>query len=237
MSASDLLVRVGRMSPRRPIRETVHREVFEKIVCGELAAGNRVNESTLALELGVSRTPLREVLFDLVRQGFLQSDPGRGFTVKGFKESEIRETYPILWTLEDLGLQCAFEGKGFNLTLLDELNSQLGASQSDPERALLLDADWHDTLIAGCGNERLRAFANDLRLLVRRYEYAYMWDNTLLRRSVQQHALIAAACAVRDLGRAASLLELNWRMGMDALLERFARTDASERAEERLERN
>jgi DNA-binding FadR family transcriptional regulator len=82
-----------------PLRADLRLKVLERILNGKLSPGVRVNESRLAKELGVSRTPLREALFQLEREGFVRSDRDRGFSVEPMSAREIRELYPMLWTL------------------------------------------------------------------------------------------------------------------------------------------
>ena len=84
---------------REPLREQVHRAIVGRILREDLAPGARISDSVLAQELGVSRTPVREALLRLEREGFLDVDVGRGFFVKPLSAGEVREVYPILWTL------------------------------------------------------------------------------------------------------------------------------------------
>src|SRR5271155_3714457 len=70
-----------------------------------LEPGARLVEAQLCSELGVSRTPVREALFVLEQEGFVKSDPARGFTVRQLNAQEVRELYPIIWTLEILALK------------------------------------------------------------------------------------------------------------------------------------
>src|SRR4028119_956924 len=90
---------------RVPLREQVHHAIIGRILREELAPGARLSDSALAGELGVSRTPVREALLRLEREGFLEVDVGRGFFVKPLSAGEVREVYPILWTLEVLALR------------------------------------------------------------------------------------------------------------------------------------
>jgi DNA-binding GntR family transcriptional regulator len=79
------------MSPKRPLRDEVKHQVLERVVRGRLPFGHRINETALAEELGVSRTPLREALLELQREGFLHSATARGFTVRPLTTHEIQE--------------------------------------------------------------------------------------------------------------------------------------------------
>ncbi len=50
------------MFQRKPLREDVQKEILNRIVDGRLAAGSRINETHLAADMGLSRTPLREAM-------------------------------------------------------------------------------------------------------------------------------------------------------------------------------
>ena len=64
-----------------------------------------VASASLARELGVSRTPLREALIGLADRGLLVSAPGRGFLVPPFDPDEARRLYPLVAELEALALR------------------------------------------------------------------------------------------------------------------------------------
>ena len=206
---------------RSPLRAGVAETVLARILSGALAPGSRITESRLAQELGVSRTPLREALFQLERDGFVHADLARGFTVAPLDPREIRELYPILESLEVLALRTLGTLAAAALPELERINDQLAAAAGDAARGLALDARWHATLLARCPNERLLALIAQLKRAVSRYERIYMRDATLVRASVAQHRAIIRALAAGDLGSAVRALERNWRFGLDALLVRL----------------
>ncbi|MFO7654911.1 MAG: GntR family transcriptional regulator [Candidatus Krumholzibacteriia bacterium] len=88
------------MFERRPLRTHIRDEILARLVSGDLAAGDRINESRLSVELAVSRTPLREALICLVEQGLLLTSPGRGFLVPDLDSGAFRETGEVLAILE-----------------------------------------------------------------------------------------------------------------------------------------
>jgi DNA-binding GntR family transcriptional regulator len=200
-----------------PLADEVRDALRERIVRGELPPLARIRETQIASELGVSRTPLREALFQLACEGLIRCEPARGFRVEPIDAREVREAYPMIWTLEALAMRSAGPMLQTVLVELARLNREL-ARAPDPEAALELDARWHDTLVAPCNNQRLRTTLSGLRLAVRRYENVYMSDTVLLGQSVQQHSTIAEALKVGDLALAITELEANWRDGMQILL-------------------
>ena len=127
---STITVFAIRMTPitRRLLREDVYGEVFERIVHGGLTPGMRVRDSAIAADLGVSRTPVREALVRLAEDGFLDADAGRGFRVRALALDEVLDTYPILWTLEGLGLRSSAPLTADQLARLDEINATLAGA-------------------------------------------------------------------------------------------------------------
>jgi DNA-binding GntR family transcriptional regulator len=203
---------------RVPLREQVHRAIVRRILHEELAPGGRISDSVLAQELGVSRTPVREALLRLETEGFLEVAPGRGFFVKPLSAGEVREVYPILWTLEVLALRSAGPPSPGMLARLDRINAQLARPGDDPERRIELDVAWHRTLLEECANQQLLGLIASLKAVIRRYEYAYMQNVGLVPVSTRAHDEIARAVERGDVDAAAPLLEEHWRFGLAKLL-------------------
>jgi DNA-binding GntR family transcriptional regulator len=203
-----------------PIRSDLRRIVLERIVRGELAPGVRIKESRLAEELGTSRTPLREALIKLEQEGFVRSELAHGFSVEPLSGREVRETYPLLWTLEGLALRSSGAALYPLLGELSRINTAL-ANSREPEERLRLDTQWHETLLSTCPNRRLNGIIVGLRTAIRRYEHLFMSDAELVVESVHQHRQIIEALQVRDVERAERILTENWRVSMELLLVRL----------------
>jgi DNA-binding GntR family transcriptional regulator len=203
---------------RMPLRQEARKAVLEWILDGTLPPGSDVNEASLAASLGVSRTPLREALLALEQDGFLVSETGRGFRVVPLTERDVEEIYPMLWTLEGLAVR-----DGANLTAerkrrLTAINRELEAAASNPEAAMKLDREWHDTLLQGSENRRLRDVIAGLKDLARRYELAYMRHAGKVILSGRQHRGILVALDGGNIERALALLKENWRVSQTFLV-------------------
>jgi DNA-binding GntR family transcriptional regulator len=206
------------------LRDQVKRAVMDRVVQGDLPGLARINESTLADELGVSRTPLREALLNLEAEGFVESFPGKGFSVPPMTPREVREIYPIVSALEGLALRTGERRPDPDAA--EAVNEELLASQDDPARCLELDKQFHATLVEGCDNARLRELIASLKRMMQRYEYAYMRRTTedksaprTIPTSVEEHRRILDELRVGHVGGAVEALDLNWSYGMERLLE------------------
>ena len=67
------------MTEKANVVAKAYKGLRDKAISFEFKPGERINESALTRELGISRTPLREALNRLVAEGFLRSSPGEGF--------------------------------------------------------------------------------------------------------------------------------------------------------------
>lgn len=202
---------------RVPLRDQVHHAVVDRILRDDLKPGARISDTALARELGVSRTPIREALLRLEREGFLEADVGRGFFVKPLSVREVREAYPVLWTLEVLALRSTTPLTEARQAEMARINAALEDEQ-DPERRIDLDGAWHRTLLDTCGNEYLLGLVDGIKSVIRRYEYAYMQNAGYIPVSTRTHEQITELVAAGKLDEAAPLLENNWRFTMDSLL-------------------
>jgi DNA-binding GntR family transcriptional regulator len=182
-----------------------------------LEPGARLVESQLCSELGVSRTPVREALFVLEQEGFVKSDPARGFSVRPLNSQEVRELYPIIWTLEILAVKLSDERLKASLPALKSANKQFLSNRNNPEKSVYLDTRFHEALTGECRNKHLLEQLQNLRGLVMRYEFAYMNESSWREESAQQHTQIVDAIENSKLQAAIALLETNWRTGMERI--------------------
>jgi len=203
---------------RWPLRREVRRVVLDRILRGEIPPGGAINESELSIDIGVSRTPLREALLGLEREGFLRSEAGRGFFAASLTAEDAEELYPTLWTLEGLALASSPSPNPARMAELERVNADLARYERIPERALDLDRLWHDTLLAACPRRRLLAMIEVLKDQARCYERAYMADSGRVFASTRQHEEILEALEKDDRETAIRLLESNWRVSLDFLL-------------------
>lgn len=81
----------------------------DRILNEEYKTGQKLNELTLASELKISRTPIREALKQLELEGLVMSVPNKGVYVKGFSPRDIDDMFEIRLALEGLAIQLAIE--------------------------------------------------------------------------------------------------------------------------------
>ena len=92
------------------LRATVRDRIRLRIVDGTIAPGARLVERNLAVELGVSRVPVREALRDLVAEGYAVDRATRGIAVRTYPAAEIDELFEIRAALEGVLMGRALAG-------------------------------------------------------------------------------------------------------------------------------
>jgi DNA-binding GntR family transcriptional regulator len=202
---------------RAPLRDQVYLELLQRIHRGDLPAGSRVRDATIAAQLGVSRTPVREALLRLARDGVLEALAGRGFRVRPLDPEELLEVGTILGVLEPLALELTDDFPPQRLDRLGELVRQLERIRGDISRCIELDDEWHRTLLEGCSNQRLLQLIVTLRQIPRRYLHAYLQEAGRVSLSTVYHARIVDSLRQGDRASAAQLLQRQWKRGVEEL--------------------
>jgi DNA-binding GntR family transcriptional regulator len=206
---------------RFALRDIVHRKLLERIVRGQLPPGSRVKDTGLSAELQVSRTPVREALLRLVKEGFLENLVGRGFMVRPLTGREVEEIYPIIWRLETLALKKIKKLSAQRISQLKTINREMSQLQSDFISLIELDQQWHNVLLSGCTNQRLMSMIEDLKSIAFRYEYAFMQDMDLVKTSMEEHNAVLVAITQKGINAAEPLLEAHWEFTMKTLLKKL----------------
>jgi DNA-binding GntR family transcriptional regulator len=124
------------------LREQVKDLILERILKGHYEPGERIVETRVAEELGISQAPVREALRDLELLRFVESEPFRGARVRAVSLEELSEIYPVRAALEEVAAQAAAARLGEQD--LDALERELNAMREAAERGDLHDQAEHD---------------------------------------------------------------------------------------------
>jgi DNA-binding GntR family transcriptional regulator len=82
------------------LADLAHQRLTEALLSGELSPGDRLVQDVLALRLGISRTPLREALQRMEREGTIQAAGGRGYVVPELSRTDIAHLYEVREAVE-----------------------------------------------------------------------------------------------------------------------------------------
>lgn len=158
---------------RRNLGDDVYRILWSRILSRDLHPGDKLSDLKLSLELGVSRTPVREALHRLLQDGVIRARPNHGFFVTSFHATDIDEIFEVRAALEALALRSVVnrypdEDYFWALEQLDEVQGLLEAADGEAEiivvneHFLAMDQGFHRFLVENSGNQRLIAMVNGL---------------------------------------------------------------------------
>lgn len=166
--------RLERLEPRALSRRIVD-QLKRVIIAGELRPGDRVLETDLAEQLGVSRGPVREAFRQLEQEGLLVSYPHRGTFVATVPDDEIDEVYALRAHLEAYAARrVVLEHREEAVEVLSELvDLMLDAARAGDLPTLAdLDLQFHDTVLTFSGYQGLHRIWRSMDGLVRARTYA-----------------------------------------------------------------
>jgi DNA-binding GntR family transcriptional regulator len=192
------------------------------IVTARLTPGARIIERDVAAELGVSRTPVREALSRLEREGLVTAVPGRQrslLQIAPLTVKELRQASAATAALEGIGAaEATSQRKADRLILARQLDSVLSsvAKEMAPEggsfaRALELDERFHRMLADDFLEPSMAACLESARSHV--YRYVWMFSpktGVTAARFKSEHGPIVAALRRGDAAAVRTALEGNW---------------------------
>jgi DNA-binding GntR family transcriptional regulator len=157
MAASDSSARVVPAKAgvsRTVLREQVREMLLERILARVYAPGDRLVETRIAQELGVSQAPVREALRELETLRFVESAPFKGARVREISDAELAEIYPIRAALEDVAARAAATRLAGDVAALEREIRGMAEATGVAEQ-VEHDVRFHALIVAASGNARL----------------------------------------------------------------------------------
>jgi len=190
--------------------DKVVRELREAIIFDQLKPGMHLAENDLSRKLAVSRSPIREALKILEKEGFINIIPRRGAFVAGISLKELTDIYIIRASLERLSGRLGVPNlKKKDLARMENLLQQMSDKtlKGDIKGVFRLNEKFHDVLFVASGNERLIQIAQGLRIQIQRFRMASISVPGRLEEALREHEKIMECCRRKDADAAANLLE------------------------------
>jgi DNA-binding GntR family transcriptional regulator len=144
------------------LREQVLLELRRRIVDGEYGQGERLTETRLADDFGVSRNPVREALRVVEAEGFVQILPRRGAVVATLDETAVRDLFAVRQQLETLAAGLAAErATAEDVAMLRRLvaDANKATEAEDFDQVAELNSAFHRAVIEVSGNRWLHSIS------------------------------------------------------------------------------
>lgn len=206
------------------LNEKAYKRLKEAIVRHEIKAGTRILESHLATMFGISRTPVREAVNQLISEGLIVSRSRGVNVVLEVTEKDINEIYDLRQLME--------------LHTIDYITSHFSRFDDTPFRAVLDQYDesspdavtlfmhndeiFHEMLVSLVGNDRMLKIYRDLIGQTKVFRRVQAIHPAKVRSAMEVHRNILAALSDGDHARASSLMLQHLERGRREALETFA---------------
>lgn len=183
------------------LRGRVFNRLREDILEGIYKQNDELKENTLASELGVSRTPVREALRQLELEGLVSIIPNKGAYVTGITKKDIEDIYVIRSYLE--GLCAKWACQNMDKETLEELEeivylSEFHINKEHHEQVVELDNRFHELIYQSSGSKILRHVLSDFHHYVQRARFASLSRKERAEHSNKEHLAIVEAIRSRN---------------------------------------
>ena len=206
------------------LRERIYEEIVRLIVSGELPSGVAIDEKALTESLQVSRTPFREAIGTLAKEGLIEIKPYRGFFVRSFSRKQIADLYELRKTLECFAVELAVPNLSDRdiarfESILDEAVTAL--QRRDITTYSARDRDFHELIAERSDNAALIETLARLALQIQICRVIANESREFAERAAQERDDILQAFRARDIARASSLMRAHISDVQEAVLARF----------------
>lgn len=194
---------------RLPLHELVAGRVRDMIIEGVLAPGDPVNESKLCLELGVSRTPMREAIRTLAGEGLIVLRPGRSTIVRAFTQAEVRDMLDVIADIEaKAGRAACANATDEQIAEIVALHEEMLRLYETRERLAYykLNQQIHTMIVAASGSPTLLEIHGLLQSRMKRIRFTGNSAPEKWRGAVAEHREMIAALGARDADKLAAVL-------------------------------
>jgi len=182
--------------------------ILELILDGELRPGDRLVETRISRELGVSQSPTREAIRDLAAAGFLEIEPYRGARIRRFTKDDFLDYMEVRGELEAIAAgRAATRITDVEIddmrNLLEEMHAK--GEQGDPHGQAVKNTEFHKIVVRASGSEVLERLWTMLEPFARTYVTAMMPGADLIWLG-DRHAVIVEALENGDSEVASSVM-------------------------------
>jgi len=203
----------------RPLYEDVADRLRGQIFAHELAPGSWLDEQSLAVQFGISRTPMREAIKLLAAEGLVTIKLRRGAYVTEVERSDLEQIFTVLSLLEaEAAKEAATKANESQLNQLDDLHHRLekAAADRDIEQFFEINVRFHELILYIAGNKWLNGVICDLRKVLKLQRKDSLNRTGRLQNSLLEHRQILEAILKGDANAAEMAMRKHLAQGLEA---------------------
>jgi DNA-binding GntR family transcriptional regulator len=201
----------------RALYQQVAERLREQIFARELEPGSWIDEQKLAVDYGISRTPLREALKVLAVEGLVTMKVRRGAYVTEMSADDVTQVYRLLGLLEaDAAAEVAERASDAQIAELRALHDKLERQLKQRDAFFAANEQFHLRLLAIAGNRWRTQIVGDLRKVMKLNRHHSLFKQGRISESLAEHREVMQALAAHDAAAAAQLMRAHFANGLAA---------------------
>jgi DNA-binding GntR family transcriptional regulator len=192
---------VRRLAQRENLRDSVANALRAAVISGELKPGEVYSAPTLGARFGVSATPVREAMLDLVREGLVISLRNKGFRVTEMSDDDLDNLASLRQLIEPPTIRDVVPViPAAEIPRLRALAEEIVVAAEAGDLIAYIEADrvFHVTLLAYSGNQKLVDVVSDLRSQTRLLGLTPLVESGRLVQSAAEHHELMDLVEARD---------------------------------------
>jgi DNA-binding GntR family transcriptional regulator len=201
----------------RALYQDVAERLRQQIFARELEPGSWIDEQKLALDFGISRTPLREALKVLAAEGLVTMKVRRGAYVTEMSADDVKQIYHLLGLLEsDAAGVVARQASAEQIRELRTLHDKLEKQVRQRDAFFATNELFHVRLLQMSGNRWLEQTVHDLRKVMKLNRHHSLFRQGRITESLAEHREVMQAIEQRDADAAVRLMRRHFDNGLAA---------------------
>lgn len=218
------------ISRTKSLKEKAYDILKKLILTGRLEQGKLHNEKRLAEVLGVSRTPVREALLELSREGMVSFVPSKGVKVLKITPKQVQEVFELRRIIEGYIIKSVSKQlTPADLKRIEKILSKQDRSLSkDEDLAFIeMDKEFHLFMASKMGNQQIETILQNLRDQIHLMGIRAIKDQTRSQQVLKEHQKIFSALKKKDAKRAHDELMRHLNNTEKILIDILAREEAA----------
>ena len=206
---------------KKTLRERIYEELVRMIVSGELPSNGLIKEKQLTQKLQVSRTPFREAIGTLAKEGLVEIKPYCGFSVRRFSRKNAKDLYELYKRLEGFAVELALpKMSDCDIASVEQMLRE-AAFGGDSKAYAACERNFLTTIASQSENGALIETVARLDLQIQLCGKMGTDTSEFAERVIHGHDDIVQAFKARDIPRAAFLMRIHLNLAQEAMLARY----------------
>jgi DNA-binding GntR family transcriptional regulator len=221
MGDEEQILRKGRF-----LREQVHKKLKESIINGILPPHKRLIEEKIAAEMEMSRTPVREAIQKLEKEGLIHKLPRGGYAISVVTVEDIDDVFGLRSVIEGYAAYLAtLRVSAEEIAILEEIvnKEEKYLKEKRYDEIIELNTEFHEKLYRAARSAKLYGMIYDLRDYIHRFRVMILRHQDFVEISIKDHKDMITLMKAKDAARVEKLVRKHITRGKNLLKKRIKR--------------